>query len=134
MAFDWNNATTKKPEERISLTLPEGDYDFTVVEAVKDYYQAKEGSKIPSCDMYVVTLIVKNPDDGISQQVFDRFYFDEEGKNAWKVDQFAAAIGCPEGIPYSKMFANAADETGRCKIKPNGDYNNVKKYYPRKEW
>ena len=134
MAIDWNNATTQKPEERIITTLPEGDYEFTVVDAVEDKYQAKEGSKIPSCDMYVVTLAIKNPEDGVTHQVWERFFFDEEGISKWKMDQFAAAIGCPEGVPYKKMFKNSVDETGMCKIVVNGNYNNVKKYYKAKEW
>lgn len=55
------------------ITLPEGEYDFTVTGFDRGRFQPGPNSKLPPCNMAVLTIELRTP-DGICVPVKDKLY------------------------------------------------------------
>lgn len=55
------------------ITLPEGEYDFTVTGFERGRFQPGPNSKLPPCNMAVLTIELRTP-DGICVPVKDKLY------------------------------------------------------------
>ena len=112
--LDENEAVEQQKENDFVL-LPKGDYDFTVKKLEKDYYNAKPDSKIPSCPVARVHLIIKTEEG-------DAAYFRESlflySGNKWQLFQFFTCLGLRRhGDGTSKMpWDDVEGSTGRATI------------------
>ena len=70
-ALDWDDEISNDAPEYV--TLPEGEYDFTVTGFERGRYQPGPNAKLPPCNMAQLTLEVQTP-DGMSVPVRDRLF------------------------------------------------------------
>lgn len=137
--LDENEAVEQQKENDFIL-LPNGEYDFTIKKFEKDQYTAKPDSKIPSCPVARVHLLVKT-DDG------DAAYFRENlflhAGNKWQLFQFFTCLGLrkhgdgTKKMPWDSVEgASGRALIGQRKYKKDGEektYNTVKKWLDPKD-
>ena len=139
-AMDWDSdlgeqeAAEQKKKNEFEL-LPDGDYDFEIKKLEKDRYTAGPQSKIPSCPVAIVHLLIKT-EDGKQNYFRENLYLYDENK--WKLLQFFTSIGLRKhGDGKSKMpWGEVEGCTGRAKIGHRANkkdtskvYNCVQKWY-----
>ena len=114
--FDWDDETeVEEREQRETVVLPEGNYDFTVIKAEKGYYQPKPGSKIPPCNKVDVYLRLDGGELGTGLAVQTLFLCE---KQAWKAASFFRSIGLRKhDEPVKWRWIDHCDgEKGRCHV------------------
>lgn len=112
--LDANEAIEQKMEKHFVL-LPKGDYDFTVKKLEKDYYNARPDSKIPSCPVAHIHLLIKT-DEGDAAYFRENLYL--HGGNKWQLFQFFICLGLRKhGDGMKKMpWDDVEGCTGRATI------------------
>lgn len=129
-AFNWDDTFTET--EDTFEVVPEGDYDFTIVDFERAHFDGSE--KMPPCNMAKVTYEVQAPDGGkarIRQNLF------LHTKSQWLLTNFACAIGMMHrGDGQFKInWSQVVGSTGRMRVSVrkynNRDYNDVKKFYDK---
>lgn len=138
--MDWDSdlgeqeAAEQKGTSDFEL-LPDGEYHFTVKKLEKDRFTAKPESKIPSCPMAIVHLLVKTADGKHANYFRENLYLYDENK--WKLLQFFTCIGLRkhgdgktkmpwsevEGCEGRAMLGHRANKNDPSKV-----YNTVKKW------
>jgi len=139
-AMDWDSelgeqeAAEQKKNSDFEL-LPDGDYHFKVMKLEKDRFTAGPQSKIPSCPVAIVHLLVK-AEDGKANYFRENLYLYDENK--WKLLQFFTCIGLRKhGDGKTKMPWNEVEGCeGRAKLGHRVNkkdstkvYNCVQKWY-----
>lgn len=129
--FDWDDEIENDGEERSFVTLEEGDYEFEVSKFEKELYSAKAESKIPDCNMAVVTIKVSSADG--DAYIKDRFYL--VGSCEWRISSFFRSVGLKKhGEKLRMKWAESVGLKGKAHItkdKGNKDdvfFNNIKYY------
>jgi hypothetical protein len=91
-------------------TLPDGIYDFEVIDATETT------SKAGGNPMIELALMVHGPNGGSGIRVFDRLVFTP--KAFWKIDSFRIATGekLVEGQTVSIEASDCIDRTGKCSL------------------
>ena len=109
--FDWDDAIENDGQEFI--TLPEGDYVFTVTGFERGRYPGS--AKIPPCNKAALTLQVKT-DDGIAIVRTDLILY---RSLEWKISSFFRSIGQKQKGQRLVMDWNAVvGSRGRAHFKP----------------
>lgn len=112
--------------------LPDGDYDFTVVNFERDRFSGNE--KTPECN--IAKIIIRINYQGENIDIKHSFFMLK--KNEWQLSQFFCSIGQKKyGEPLRMNWNLVIGSKGRCKIGKrtyNGnDYNEVKKFLEPEE-
>jgi hypothetical protein len=118
--------------------VPEGDYRFIVDHYEEDYYQPREGGKIPPCPMAVVYLQVPFLDErNTPQYVTMKTQLRLASNQMFNIRRFFESIGLmKEGSGKQKMMWSEINGKIGCAkitatISNNGnEYNNVDSFYP----
>lgn len=87
-ALDWDDEISNDSPEYI--TLPEGEYAFTVTGFERGRYQPGPNAKLPPCNMAQLTLEIQTP-DGLSVPVRDRLFLHSSTEGF--LCEFFTAIG-----------------------------------------
>lgn len=112
-ALDWDDEI--QYTESSFLTLPEGEYPFTVTSFDRQNYDG--GSSIPPCKMAVLHLAVNGGDQGTTN-VNERLYLHTTMQ--WKLSEFFHAIGQLQKDGTLRMNWNAVPgATGWVKLVVN---------------
>lgn len=129
--MDWDDALENDGQEFI--TLPEGDYVFTVTDFERGRYPGS--AKIPPCNKASLTLQVKT-DDGIARVRTDLILY---RSLEWKISSFFRCIGQKQkGQRLVMNWNSVVGSRGRAHFKPRtytaGDgtertTNDVDRYY-----
>ena len=114
------------------ILLPDGDYDFTVVEVERDRFQGSD--KLPPCWRATVHLQIKTPqgDVTVRHQLF--LHTRTEGL----LCAFFKGIGQRQtGEKLVMNWSKVKGSTGRAKIGKriynDNEYNDVKKFYEKEQ-
>lgn len=123
--FDWDDEISN---EEAFVTLPEGDYGFTVKNFERGTYDGSD--KMPACKKAIVTFAVEGTND--TATVTENFYLC--AKVEWKLSSLFLSVGMKKhGEPLRMDWKGLVGKKGRChiKIEPyNGrDYNKITKFY-----
>ena len=124
--MDWNDYIENEGEEFV--TLPEGDYDYTVTLFEKGEYPGS--AKIEPCKKAILELTVVVP--GVGKSVIKEQLLLSQ-KTEWKLCEFFTAIGeRKKGEPLQMNWNAVGGATGLCelghrKYKDN-DYNQITKF------
>ena len=114
--FDWDDETeVEEREQRETVILPDGNYDFTVVKTEKGFYQPRPGSKIPACNKVDIYLRLDGGELGTGLAVETLFLCE---KQAWKAAAFFRCIGLrkhDEPVKW-RWIDHCEGEKGRCKV------------------
>lgn len=107
--------------------IPDGDYDFTVVNFERDRFAGSE--KTPACHKANITLRINYQGENVD--IKHSFFMLK--KNEWQLSQFFCCIGQKKhGEPLRMNWNTVIGLKGRCKIGKrtyNGnEYNEVKKF------
>ena len=94
--MDWES-TIENDGKRI-VTLPEGDYEFTVTKFEKGWYDGS--SKIPACPKAMLELTIEVSGVGTSI-VKENIYIDESVE--WKICEFFRCLGLRQHGERQKM-------------------------------
>lgn len=117
------------------VTLPAGDYGFTVVGLDRERYAPGPNAKLPACNMAIVHIKVDGGDLG-STTIKDRLYL--HTKTEGLLCAFFTGIGQRQHGDKVKMnWGTVIGSTGRAKIgirkytNDSGEHeiNEIKKYY-----
>lgn len=112
-ALDWDDEITYT--ESSFLTLPAGEYPFTVTSFDRQNYEGS--ANIPPCKMAVLHLAVDGGDQGVAN-VSERLYL--HTKTLWKLSEFFHAIGQLKKDGTVQMNWNAVPgAVGRVKLVVN---------------
>ena len=129
--------------DRTYTLLPEGDYDFTVVDLKTDRYQPGPQSKIPyPCKRIKLTLRVVDPETGEQIDLFHNLYMCEIKSCLGMMAQFLDSIENhkkgDKNIAFDWRPQVIIGKTGRLALNhrannsdPSKVYNNIKKLYPK---
>ena len=85
--LDWDSEIENDGPEY--TTLPEGEYDFTVVGFERQRYTPSAKAKLPPCNMAVVSLQFKEPEG--STTIKDKLYLHSSVE--WRLCAFFTSIG-----------------------------------------
>ena len=114
--FGWDEAFTCEDGGGFVILEP-GEYQFTVKNFERGYYNGSEKSK--ACPMAKLTLEVETPKG--KARVTDSLFLKSSAK--WQMDNFFRCIGVAKvGQPYTPNWNNIIGMTGMAKIK-NREYN-----------
>lgn len=136
LAFGWDDEV----EESGFEILPDGDYTFTVTNFERGWYEAREGSKIPSCNQAIVELTIdwtNENGDPRTNKVAHKMKLARTLQ--FMIYQFFESIGLrKKGDGTTKMpWNDIVGKTGVCQIghhEANGNtYNDVVKCYPQED-
>lgn len=128
--LDWDSEIQ---QEDSYVLIPEGDYPFTIQKVERQRFTPKpnSNSKIPACNMAVVTFLVGG------ETLTDNFKL--HSKMEWKLSAFYAAIGMKQkGEKVRMNWPGVVGRTGFCRIvidkytKNNGsegESNKIDKFY-----
>ena len=126
----WDEEISQESE---FVTLPEGDYDFEVVNFERS--RSKGSDRMPPSNMAVLELRITG--DKGSTTVTD--YLVLHSRMEWKLSQFFRSIGLKKkGEPLRMNWNAVVGARGRCKLiiekytNDNGeqrDSNKIKQYY-----
>lgn len=138
--YDWDDKIMNDgAEQQEIVTLPAGNYPFTVVKAEKGFYNGSDS--LPPCNMSTVTLKIDGGALGTGMAT-ERLYLCE--KMEWKDAAFLRSLGLKkhgEPIPFGKL-ADCVGYSGRCKVIVNDftrqdgtkvSNNRVDKYFDPEE-
>lgn len=133
-AIGWDeDITADEPEYKI---LPDGDYDFKVLNFERSQYGGSE--KLPPCMKIQVTFECS---DGINiGKINENFYLVKS--NEWRIGSFLCALGLKKKGEITKpsMIGKSIGLSGRCKVATrkwtgqNGQENtsnNIKEFYAK---
>lgn len=128
--LDWDEEISRESE---FVTLPEGDYDFEVVNFERS--RSKGSDRIPPSNMAVLELRITGDKD--STTITD--YLVLHSKMEWKLSQFFRSIGLKKkGEPLRMNWNAVVGAKGRCKLivekytNDKGEQresNKIKQYY-----
>ncbi len=128
--LNWDTVLTEDDliiEKTEYITLPEGDYEFTVDDFTYDEYAGSE--KIPACPSAKLRATVQT-EKGTAYATYNFYLY--EGKGVQRVARFLKSVGLDgAGQTFGKLFRKAVNEhlKGYAHIKPseyNGKtYNNI---------
>lgn len=109
--------------------LPDGEYDFTIVNFVRDRYAGNPEKNIPACNTAEITLRIESTDG--NTDIKHKFFMLQ--KNEWQLGQFFLCIGQKKhNEPLRPNWNALIGAKGRCKIGKrtynDNDYNEVKKF------
>lgn len=131
--LNWDDILTVDPTDHI--TLPEGDYTFTVESYERARHNGSE--KLPPCNKVILKLRIDTPDGPayINHQLF------MHTKTAGLLSAFFLSVGLKKKGVNTPMNWNAVPgSTGRAHITldpdrndPDKKYNHVKQFYPGEE-
>ena len=126
----WEDSISQQETEFV--LLPDGDYDFEVVNFERSTYNG--GAKLPPCKKAIISLRIKNP-NGENVSVKDNFFLHSKCMNSL-VDFFKSIGQVEDASGQIRMNWNAViGSSGRCTVgtKTYNDkkYNEVKKYLPK---
>lgn len=133
LAFGWDDEV----EESSFEVLPDGDYVFTVTKFERGWYEAKAGSKIPSCNQAIVELTIDwtgENGEPHSNKITHKMKLARTLQ--FVIYQFFESIGLrKKGDGTTKMpWNDIVGKTGICQIghhEASGNtYNDVVKCYP----
>lgn len=111
VSLDWDDIIDDDGQEFI--TLPEGDYDFTVVSAERAVFNGS--AKMKPGKKSIVTLQVVT-EDGIANVRLD-FVLNE--MTMWRISAFFRSIGLKKrGEPFKMDWPASVNKTGRAHFKP----------------
>ena len=129
--FDWDDVIENDSEFTL---LPEGDYDFEVVEFERARHGGSE--KLPPCNKAIVTLKVKS-DDGKESLIKHNLFL--HSKTEGMLCAFFTGIGQRKHGEKLKMnWSSVVGSTGKAKVSirqwtnDNGEtkeFNEIKKFY-----
>ena len=129
LTLSWDDEIDEGQEFKI---VPDGDYEFEVSNFERGYYEAKAGSKIPSCDQaeYELSIEWKDEDGEIrTNKLTLRLKLTK--KLQWLIYEFFESIGLIEKGSGPK---EAVGCKGICRVghhDANGkSFNDVVKCYP----
>ncbi len=130
--MDWNDTISSDAKEFV--TLPEGDYMFTVTGFERAHFPGS--AKIPACNKATLMLDIDN-DKGIASARVDLILF---RTLEWKISSFFASIGQKrQGETVTMNWDKVIGARGKAHIKPRkytsryGDereVNNVEYFIP----
>lgn len=121
--MDWES-TIENDGTRI-VTLPEGDYEFTVTKFEKGWYDGS--SKIPACPKAMLEFTIEVSGVGTSI-VKENIYIDESVE--WKICEFFRCIGLRKHGERQKMpWAQCVGKKGVAHISVNEYVGNDGKNY-----
>lgn len=110
-ALDWNDTIEKDTSFQV---LPEGDYDFTVVNLQRGRHENTQ-SKIPPCPKAILTLRVGN--DFIGYNDIDKHLLLHD-KLVGLIADFFRSIGQKRhGEKLQMNWGSVIGSKGRCKVK-----------------
>ncbi len=114
------------------ITLPEGEYDFTVVTFERGRFNGSE--KMPPCAQATVHLKINSPEGEVTIKNNLFLHTKTEGI----LSSFFSSIGQKKkGEPLRMNWNNVPGSTGRCLVSTreyNGNtYNDVKRFLPKEE-
>lgn len=129
----WDDEIQKDNE---FITLPEGDYDFTISHYERARHQGSD--KIPPCNKANVFFKVAGP-DGKEATIQENYIL--HTKLEWKLSELFCGVGLKKKGEKLKMNWSALPGLkGRAQISldedtnnPNRKYNHIKKIYPFEE-
>lgn len=121
-AIGWDEEFTESEPE--FQTLPEGDYDFTIMNFERSQYGGSE--KIPPCMKITVTFQCTN---GVDSGRFDENYYMTH-KTIWRFGQLLDAVGLKHKDEPAKpsYIQKGIGLTGRMKVSVRKWTNNGKEY------
>lgn len=131
--------------DRSYTLLPEGDYEFTVVNLEVARYQPGPEStgKTGACKQIILTLRVNNPEDGSSVDLRHNLYMWNSKACVGMIAQFYDSIGThKKGAPLRFDWRKEViiGKTGKLQLNHRADrkdpskvYNNIKKLYSKEE-
>ena len=133
----WDEGFSKDFSESDFITLPEGDYDFTV----ESFERARhEGSEwIPPCNKAVLKLRVESP-EGPAVITHNLFLCTKDSfrRNIYRFFEAIGQVKDGEDLRPNWSASNLVGQTGRAhiiqrpdKTDPSKVYNNVKNFYPK---
>lgn len=109
--LDWDSEIENDGPEY--TTLPEGEYDFTVVGFERQRYTPSAKAKLPPCNMAVVSLQFKEPEG--STTIKDKLYLHSSVE--WRLCAFFTSIGQRQHGERVRMNWNAViGAHGRAKL------------------
>lgn len=108
--------------------LPDGDYDFTIVNFERDRFAGSE--KMPACNKANVTIRIEAAQG--TANINHSFFMLK--RNEWQLGEFFLCIGLKKpGEPLKPNWSAVIGAKGRCKVGKrtyNGkEYNEIKKFY-----
>ena len=133
----WEDEISNDSPEYI--TLPEGEYDFTVTGFERGRYQPGPKSKLPPCNMATLTIEVQTP-DGLCVPVRDRLYLHSSTEGF--LSEFFTSIGQRRPGERVRMnWAAVVGARGRAKVgvrnyQKDGDsrtINEIRRYLAPKQ-
>jgi hypothetical protein len=126
----WDEAVEKGGDY---ITLPEGEYDFTVESFERGRYEGNE--KVPPCNRALLKLRIESP-QGTAYVNESLLLYD---KMQWKLAEFFMSLGVPEVDGKVRMnWQSVPQATGRALVEvipgkndPTKKYNRVKTFLPK---
>lgn len=122
--LDWDDEITS---DGFPL-LPDGDYDFTIVNFERDRFSGSE--KMPACPKANVTICIESAHG--TTNIIHSFFMVR--RNEWQLGEFFLCIGLKKpGETLKPNWSAVVGTKGRCKVGKrtynDKDYNEVKKFY-----
>lgn len=128
MIFDWDDEIQDDGEQKVFVTLEEGDYDFEVTKFERGHYTPKANAKTPACNQANMTLKI-HTDNG---DCFITENFPLASTMEWKISAFFRSIGLKKhGEKLQMKWTDAIGLKGKAHItktagkKENTFFNNV---------
>lgn len=127
-ALDWNSEI-----EETYLDLPDGTYDFTVVELERGHYEPKPDSKIKEpCPQVKVYVEIKDPNSDQKAKVNSLLILHTRTKGL--LCNFFRSIGVMKKGESLKMDWNVIGKTGKLKLSHNDkNYMQIEKFLSPEE-
>lgn len=127
-ALDWNSEI-----EETYLDLPDGTYDFTVVELERGHYEPKPDGKIKEpCPQVKVYVEVKDPNSDQKAKINTLLILHTRTKGL--LCNFFRSIGVMKKGESLKMDWNVIGKTGKLKLSHNDkNYMQIDKFLPKEE-
>ncbi len=125
--LDWDSEISA---ESTFTLLPEGEYDFTVIELERKYHNGSE--KLSPCPKAALKIEIDGKEKGKAVVTHNLFI---HRKTEGLLCEFFISIGQKKhGEPLKMNWQAVPGATGRCKIgsyiskKDNNEYNEIKKF------
>ncbi len=127
-ALDWNSEI-----EETYLDLPDGTYDFTVVELERGHYEPKPDGKIKEpCPQVKVHVEVKDPNSDQKAKINSLLILHTRTKGL--LCNFFRSIGVMKKGESLKMDWNVIGKTGKLKLSHNDkNFMQIDKFLPQEE-
>lgn len=127
-ALDWNSEI-----EETYLDLPDGTYDFTVVDAERGRFEPKPESKIKEpCPQVKVHVEIKDPNSDQKVKLNSLLILHTRTKGL--LCNFFRSIGLMQKGEPLKMNWDVIGKTGKLKLSHNDkNYMQIDKFLPKEE-